>query len=393
MSRVSRYRVYFNNQPASQEQLDQLETITVEQAVDMAWEARIQIPLCTDEAGRWQGQDDRIMAAFSRVRLEIQVGEGAFSPLIDGPIVGFDTQMSSEPGQSSLTLLVHDDSVYLNRTERIVRFDNQLDHEIATQIFEDIEQIASTDIETTPTPTSSLPPVVMQRGTDMQLLRMLAYRQGLHAYVLPGANPGESVGCLKALPTEPSDLPPLVLLGSDRNVNRFDVQHNAQSPGQVTGFALSITDRAVSERTTSVRDLELLGEEVPEPEASLASRLLPPGFGDSVDLERLAAARTEEDSYAFEATGSVLADCYGGVLRPYQVVTVRGVNSQLSGNYLIYQVTHTLGRSSYSQDFTVRRNARSTEATTANNSLGVPQGAASAGIIGGVSFNLQGSIF
>ena len=354
------YRVFFDNDSATREQLDSIEEITVEQEVDMAWEARITIPMCVDEDGNWQGEDEDFMRSFARVRVEIKIGDTLFVPLIDGPIVGFDSQASSEPGQSSITLLVHDDSVYLNREETVSRFENLLDHEIANQIFQQFEEITSTDVEVTPASGSALPPVEVQRGTAIQLLRSLARRQGMHAYVLAGDSPGQSIGVFKSFPIETDGLPPLMLLGSDRNIETFDVTNDAQSPSNVQASTLSVTDKVVTTRTSSFRDVDLLGEEGEfETESEAATQLLPPNQGQSVELDQAVAAEAEKSSYAYEATGSVLGFCYPGVLQPYRLVTVKLGNAPSSGDYLISKVTHTLTRSAYSQSFTMRRNARS----------------------------------
>ena len=366
------YRMFFNNDPATREQLDRVEEITVEQEADMAWEARIQIPICVDESGNWRDEDEDFMRSFSRVRVEIRNGEGPFVPLIDGPIVGYDSQKSSDPGESSITLNVQDDSVYLNREERVSRFENMLDHEIARQIFGEFEQIASTDIEDTPPPSSTLPPVVVQRGTAMQILRSLARRQGMHAYVLPGEGPGQSVGCFKPLPTETGELPPLILLGSERNIETFNVTNNAQRPSAVRASTLRITDKGVITSTSSSSDVELLGEEgaFEESESEPATQILPPYQGESVDLDQAVLAEARNASYAFEATGDLRGQCYQGVLQPYGVVTVRAGNTRLSGDYLISKVTHTLARSNYSQFFSLKRNARSSVSGTALDNLG-----------------------
>src|SRR5258708_5797937 len=142
------YKIFFNNNSATREQLDMVEEITVEQDIDMAWHATLNIPICTDDKGNWTGVDDAFMAPFGRVRVEIKVAGGDFVPLIDGPIVGSDNTMSSEPGQSAIVLQVQDDSVYLNRKEAINKFDDMLDSDVASQLFGEVEQIATTDVET-----------------------------------------------------------------------------------------------------------------------------------------------------------------------------------------------------------------------------------------------------
>ncbi len=357
---IAEFRLFFDNDPAKREQLDRVDKITVEQEVDMAWEARIEMPVCVDEKGIWKGEDEGFMESFSRVRVEIRVGGDPFVALIDGPIVGYDNNKSSEPGQSSIILMVRDDSVYLNREEQLARFEDMADHEIAAQLFGEAEQIASTDIDDTPRPAGNLMPVVIQRGTSMQILRALARRQGMHAYVLPGEEPGQSIGCFKSFSTEAAGLPPLILLGTDRNIERFNVAQDAQSPSRVQAFRLSITDKVVMSSTSSFRDLDLLGpEHAFEDDTKVGTQISIPGLGSSVDLDRRVTAEADRASYAFEATGSVLAGCYRGVLQPYRVVSVRGVNDRLGGDHLINTVTHTLTRSEYSQSFALKRNARS----------------------------------
>ncbi|MCP4403245.1 MAG: hypothetical protein GY801_38795 [bacterium] len=354
------YRMFFNNSPATREQLDRVEEITVEQEVDMVWEARIKIPIRVDDKGNWTGGDEDFMASFSRVRVEIKIGGESFTPLIDGPIARIDSPMNSEPGQSSITLNVQDDSMYLNREERVSRFENLLDHEIARQIFEEFEQIASTDIENTPATGSSLPPVIVQRGTAMHILRSLARRQGKHAYVLPGDRSGQSIGFFKSFPVNTDGLPPLILLGADRNIETFNARNDAQRPSTVRASTLSIMDKSITTGTSHFGDLELLGEEAGfENESDTAIHILPPYQGESIDINQAVAAEAARSSYAFEATGSVVGHCYQGVLCPYRVVCVRGADRESSGNHLIGKVTHTLTPSTYSQSFTLRRNARS----------------------------------
>ncbi len=109
------YKLYIDGKAASREQLERIEDITVEQDIDQAWEAQLNVPVCLTEKGKWRNEDSSFLKSFNRVRIEIQVNKEKFIPLIDGPVVGLDNSMSSEPGQSTVTLLVHDDSVYLNK--------------------------------------------------------------------------------------------------------------------------------------------------------------------------------------------------------------------------------------------------------------------------------------
>ena len=358
---ATRYRLYFDDEPATREQLDEVEEIRVEQEIDMAWEARFEIPVCVDEKGNWKGENNVFMEPFSRIRAEIKVGDKPYMPLIDGPIVAHDGDKRPEPGQSSITLVVRDDSVYLNREEEFATFEGRPDHEIASQLFGGVPQIASTEIDQA-APRKGVgrqPPVVVQRATAMQMLRQLARDQGMHACVLPGDEPGRSIGCFKRFSTDPPRLPPLVLLGKDRNLETLNPINDAESPSRFQAFYLDVADKSIVNSMSNLGNLDLLGPEPPLDFGDTAVQIAPPGTASPVDTERRAEAEAERASYAFRVTGSVLPGCYPAVLQPYRAVSVLGINDRLSGDYLIRKVTHTLTRSLYSQSFTLMRNARS----------------------------------
>jgi phage protein D len=194
----------------------------------------------------------------------------------------------------------------------------------------------------------------------MQLLRSLARRQGMHAYVLPGEEPGKSIGCFKSFPTKTDGLPPLILLGAERNVAEFNPTNNAQHPAKVTASILNIFDKKITQGTSDFGKLDLLGEETTFAEKdNTATQILSPGYSDAVDLDQAVTAEALRSSYSTEATGSLLNETYSAILTPYQVVSVCGANQRHSGDYLIRKVTHSLTRSFYSQSFTLQRNARS----------------------------------
>jgi len=139
------FRLFLENEAATREQLDAVEEITVEQRVDAAWEARATYPLRVDANGKWIGADEPWMQPFARWRLEVRVAGKPWVPLIDGPIVSRQSPRNPEPGRSTLTLVVQDDSALLNREQGAEPLEGSLT-EVVAQLF-DHEAIASTDIE------------------------------------------------------------------------------------------------------------------------------------------------------------------------------------------------------------------------------------------------------
>jgi hypothetical protein len=365
---ITQFRIFFDNKPTDIERLDMIEEIVVDQEVDLAWEARLKIPICADEKGRWKDEDMAFAQSFSRVRVEVQIGDPPFVPLIDGPVVADERPKEALPGQSSITLIVHDDSVYLNRHEEVRYFDDRTDAQIAEDLFKGVKEIASTVIDSTPHPSGYLPLAFVQRGTPMNALRSLARNQGMHVYVLPGGNPGESVAHFNHFPSGPSDLPSLVLLGSNQNIKSFRIHNDAQRTASVQTYRLDIPKKGEVKGTTGLADLELLGSQALfESDADIGTVITLPGVCTRVDPKRRAGIEAERASYSVEATGEVIEGCYPAVLRPYSTVTVMGVDGRYSGEYRIKKVTHTINRSNYTQSFTLTTNAISAGAGSSTN--------------------------
>lgn len=357
------YKVFLDGRAADQKQLDRFETVTVEQEAERPWQAKLEMPICLDDQGNWSGDDEDFMTTLTRIRIELKVGdEGKFEPLIDGPVVGFDSGRSSSPGQSTVTVIVHDDGALLHRTAEVEPYPPGLtDSAIARRIFGEFRDvIASTRIEETPDAPDPLPPQVMRRGTHMELLRQLARRNDLVAAVVPGAESGASIGIFHSLRVFDEEPPPLVLLGADRNIETFDVRFNAQRQSNVVASTLSFSDKRIVTRRSRLRNLELVGEAPPfEDDEEVGTELLRPGVGEGMDLQHRVDREARRRSRVFEATGSVRQGCYAGILKPFHPITVKLGTTPTSGAYVIQRVVHRLARSDYTQEFTVVTDALS----------------------------------
>ena len=365
-------RLHIDGQPASAQELAAIESIVVEQEIDAAWEARLQILIDADRRGQWR-EGDRYAREFARVRVEVRRGEGDFEALIDGPVVERASELSSEPGQSTLSLTVRDDSAYLNRRAAADVIEEGRASAVARRVFAEFSQIAEVDVEDTPPAEGDRPPATVQQGTAIELLRALARRHGMHAYVLPGERPGRSVGVFRGLPTRPSDLPEIVVMGARRNVERVEVEVRSDRPARVIAETLSLGDKAVIRRSSSSRDLALLGDDPAVDDADQGEERLPPGQAGAADAQSQVDGEARRRSYAVVVRGELRGACYGRVLQPYRVVRLRGATARMSGDYTIFKVTHTLSRSEYVQAFSLGSNSRAPEGGSGGRGA-IPQG-------------------
>ncbi len=365
---IANFRLYLDSTPATEEQLELFSEIRVDQAIGMASEAEMQIDIGVDSDGLWETLEDDFIQPFSRIRVEVRVDENNYIPLIDGPIVGQNFELDSAPAQSNLVLVVHDDSVLLNQDEQVELYENQSPDQIATNLFQQYGLTADTDSVTSPS--GSLTRYLMRRGTPMQFLREMARRNGMFVYVEPDDSPGSSKGIFKFPQLQSGDYPELLLLGADRNINKFSVRFDGLRPLKASAFNVDITNQEVLSSETDQSTIDAQGDTPVHELIEVPTTLLARTREDTVDLDAATAAAVDHSSWSYSAKAEVSMENYAGVLAPYRTITVVGAGGHLSGEWLISQVHHTINNTSYAQSFTLRRNARSAGASAGNGLLG-----------------------
>jgi hypothetical protein len=350
------FRVSFGGEPATVEDLAAIDEITVEQGEDAAWEARIVMALCLDGQGNWERQNDLKLRARTQVRIELKIGDAGFKPLIEGPIVALDQAMDSRPGRSTMTITVHDDSAWLNLESGPVSIEGQSDEAIARQLFVDKSEghIASAQIVIPPeAEPPSLGENFSELGTPMQMLRRLAERNGCRLYVLPGTTAGASIGCLKPDTEDPPTLPPLILLGADRNLADVTATEDPERSSRTVAHTLRFSDQQLVSYTSQQSDEALLGEEpvAPEPPQRAAS----PSANE--DAAGAARAQARLRNFPVEYTGQLITGCYSALLQPFQKVALRAGAARCSTVLLLTKVTHRITPSFYHVEFEGRGNS------------------------------------
>lgn len=347
------FRMFFGDRPATVAELERIEAITVEQEMEMAWEARVRMVLCLDDDGHWKHQSGEFAQPFTRLRVEIKQGEEAFTPLIDGPVAGFAAEMSSSPGQSVVNLVVRDDSVLMNREEETEIFQERVDSDLAVEMFGRFPTITSTQVQST----SNTAPVTVKRGTPIQFLRELARVHGYMAYVLPGEAPSQSIGCFLPPDTSSANLSPLVLLGEDRNLIDAEFNDDSEGPERTRARSLRISDQQIVSAERSAQDQTLLGNLPQISDDQSALRELPPEENTREDPEAEVGSQARRAAYSLKMAARVVPECYDAILAPYRNVTVRAGDTPYSGDWLIHKVSHRITPSVYTQEFEAKRNA------------------------------------
>jgi len=363
---ITEFRVYFNNTAATAEQLALIDEIRVDQAIDMVTEAQITVPLGSGASGDWPGVLDETIQPLSRVRVEVLVGDGEFVALIDGLVIAQRFELGGGPNESQGVIVINDDTAMMNRSDRARLFEDMSPEDIARQVFAEYSIDAETDNSGVGSP--SLERVVTQRGTDFGLLRRLAREANRVVYVEPGDSPGTTKGFFRQIPTTDTELPELVLIGKERNLNNLTLELDVLSP--VEASSQGIDPATLDNLTTDINDSDIapLGE-TPTADFTEPGKVFAQSSSDQTQLDASSQATVDRGAWAYSGHGEVSAEIYPAVMRPYRVVAVAGAGTLLSGHYLISEVNHSLRDEAYTQRFTLRRNAASDTSTS-----GIPGG-------------------
>jgi hypothetical protein len=341
----TRFRVFFGTEAATLDQLALIEEIEVTQEMDAFWEGRLRMAMCLDPSGRWQHWPGDVAKPFLRLRVEVDIGDARFTPLIDGPLVSVDAALDSQPGRSTSTMVVRDDSAFLHRDEEVERLpENKRDSEIADTLF---RRFGITDTRCPATKATRANAV--RRGTVLSYLRQRATENGRHAYVLPGEAPGKSIGCFLEDPTDAASLPKLVMIGDNRNLANASITENPDGPERTRARVLRVSDQGTVTFETSAADLGLMRDLPAVPADLTPRRLLHPADNTHEDPEAAVSGQARRGGYVYHLSGQVVPGCYAAVLSPYNKVRVDAGATPYSGDYLVTKVVHRITPSLYSQ--------------------------------------------
>ncbi|MGP3950449.1 hypothetical protein [Streptomyces sp. 7N604] len=285
--------------------------------------------------------------------------KGTPTVILDGLIVRQEVGASNQPGHTTLTVTGEDLTLLMDLEERTDRYPNlapsqrverilakYADYGIDTRIIrEQIQQPPREQLR-----------VDYQTGTDLQYLNELARANGYTFYLEPGPRPGRSTAFWG----------PEQRLGQRQHALNVNMDVNS-TVDQLT-FAYDGTAREEPQARVQdprTRDATLLPQPDINPLRPPLGRRATPALKrrtlsgtakkdqEQAQAEILARAATSAD--AISGSGSLDVNRHGYVLRPRELVGVRGAGVTYDGDYYVKSVTHNLRPGSYQQNFTLSR--------------------------------------
>jgi phage protein D len=352
------YTLLIDNAPASASLLEAVQQIEVEEHTALASMLRLTLAIDVNQGGSaWNVVDDSIFERLTPFSLSITVGSGTPELRLDAYVIDSRLNFHSTPGRSTLEVVAMDGTIKMGLESKQRAWPNMADSDIATQIFG--EYGFSVDVDSTQPTRQETEITTIQCGSDIQFLRQLAQRNGFECYL--DTNPLTTLTTGHFHLSRHTAAPQGTLsvnLGPATNLESLAIQLDWTQPAEAQSAGIqisSLSDQQASVSSVSLTELgssSLLG-------GSPARRLIlgQMGLSETGELQSYTQAAVDRSAWAIRAQGKLDTLAYGSVLRARQPVLVRGVGTLFSGTYYVESVQHLIEGDSYTQHFSLRRNA------------------------------------
>lgn len=352
------YTITIDNAPAAAEIIDAIRHIESEDDLGKAGILRLHLGTALSEDGeQWLFVDDGTFPRLTRIQLLVATGSGLPAVVFDGYVAETQLALSEDPGASAFTVIAMDTTALMNLEEKVREWPNMSDSAIATMILGEYALVPV--IEDTQPVRTQLDTTVIQRDTDIRFLQHLAQRNGFDVYVRPGPAPGVVEGHFH-LPAV--DDPPQgvlnVTMGEVSTMRSFSARYEMLRPATAStaGVDARTVTRLPAESTAG--DLTELGATaLLDGDRPRTTLLRTTGMAEGGALQTLTQAAVDRSTWAVTVDGELDTAIYGDVLRAGGPVLLRGAGSTYSGTYYVETVRHRIEGESYTQHFTLRRNA------------------------------------
>ncbi|MFE4513456.1 hypothetical protein ACFRMQ_04545 [Kitasatospora sp. NPDC056783] len=295
----------------------------------------------------------------ARVVLMVTVS-GTPTVLMDGVIIRQEAGISNQPGQSTLTVTGEDLTVLMDLEEQAgVPFPAMSPAARVAAIIGKYAQYGIVPlvipelVPQTPMPTQRID---FQKGTDLAYVNELAKANGYVFYLDPGPAPGTSRAYWGPENRLGAPQPALnVNMDALSNVDqltfafdgtaREEPEARVQLPATRVSAILPVPEVSVLQPPLALRPAPALKKKVI---ADTAKKDTGQALAEII-------AKAIQSSDAVSGSGQLDVVRYGHVLRPRELVGVRGAGITYDGLYFVKSVTHNLKPGAYTQNFTLAR--------------------------------------
>lgn len=357
------YRVTIDDQPLEADVVALLTRIEVRESESDPTVCALRFNLAQSGEGDFSPLDRDVFTAAARLGVEVQTPGSPTIHLFAGFVTHLRPHFETIEANAYLEVLAMDAAVLMSAEERVASFPDATDADAAEEIFGRYE--VTFEGEPTDAQHEEQRQLLVQRGTDWELVQRLARRNGYVCYLEPDPQTGKVGAHFKRRNLQDPAQPDLALLREQPNLKWLDLQAVLTGPVRVVGSAIDPVRKRIV-RGEGNTELDPLGEErlgdtleaaLTSAGAPAAQALLrdPPPL--QAQLTALSTGATDRAQFAIEARGELDPTLYRGLLRARRPVLIKGVGRTFVGTYWVRAVRTTIDEGVISQTFVAERNA------------------------------------
>jgi phage protein D len=383
---TSSYNLMFNGQQADSTLYATITSVEVEESLDMPAAVQITLPVSRDSGGDLTYVGDPRFAPLATVSVVASAGgsgasgvssgaAGAVASAIgggsaasadqcifDGYVLAQKVHLESGITNASISIWGQDATWLMNQTEKVREWVDVTDSAVAASIFGDygITPSDQNDADDSPSHTADTHSL-MQRGSDIAFLRLLARRSGKLCRVACADKPGTRTGFF-ARPKLDGDPAVTIVLNDPTNwtASKLDLEWDATRPTAVVARTalFSDADPGGANADTSDSGLKPLGDRSLADFTGKPTTVLLAAATDSAgELTQRAQAVLREAGWFARCEAEVDVERLGVVLRAGMLVALTGIGAVFSGSWIVWSVRHRLTREAHEMTVTLLRNA------------------------------------
>jgi hypothetical protein len=383
----STYQILFDGKPADVDLYTVISSLEVEESLDMPGAMQLTLPVARSSDGDLVYVSDDRFAPLANIAVVVTPGDAGAADVVGGAVGAVTSAFGSGPGKGSGTQCIFDGYVLshkvhletgitnstlvvwgqdaswlMNLTEKVKEWIDITDADVANAIFGDYGITPADDNTADDSPSHiETGHSLMQRGSDIQFLRLLARRNGKFCRVYCADKPGSRIGYF-AKPKLDGDPAATLTLNDVQNwtVSSLDIDWDATRPTSVVARQALFTDSdpdGVS-ADTSDTGLPSLGDlSLADFTGQPMTVLLAAPVDDGGELALRARSLLRESTWFVRCEGEADVERLGVVLRAGMVVAVIGLGALHSGRYLVWSVQHTINPELHVMNFVLVRDA------------------------------------
>ncbi|MFO1302113.1 MAG: hypothetical protein U1F54_00195 [Burkholderiales bacterium] len=280
----------------------------------------------------------------------------SFATLVEGPVYAQRIHLPDGNGDAWVDVLGADGSAAMDRENKVAPWAGQTDSAVVESVIKDYG--FTPDVETTQTQHTEAKHALVQRGTDLALVRRLARRNGFLFWVTSDVQANLKQAHFKRAPVDGKPALELKLNIEGSNVDAIDIEWDIERPTSSTAMQLDFSDKGDIDGAVDRSPLN------PQGDTGLADitadkrvlHLVAP-VDDQGDLRARGEAALIEAGFFVRAFATTNTDRLKGVLRAHTPVGVRGAGTRHSGTYFCARVVHSITEDAHTMSAELWRNA------------------------------------